>query len=116
MVSGSAALPVPTLEQFHALSGHVLLERYGMTELGMALSQPLRPIAERTPGTVGYPLPTVIPCVYEPHNSDTTATTSDSNENESNKKNNSSTNESNCSEEEKRKRQFEQVGALAIAS
>lgn len=57
MVSGSAALPVPTLDRWHAISGHVLLERYGMTELGMALSNPLR--GERRAGHVGEPLPTV---------------------------------------------------------
>jgi malonyl-CoA/methylmalonyl-CoA synthetase len=33
------------------------LERYGMTEIGMALSNPLR--SERVPGSVGMPLPTV---------------------------------------------------------
>jgi malonyl-CoA/methylmalonyl-CoA synthetase len=38
MVSGSAALPVATLERWRAITGHVLLERYGMTEIGMALS------------------------------------------------------------------------------
>ncbi len=42
MVSGSAALPVSTLEKWREISGHVLLERYGMTEIGMALSNPLR--------------------------------------------------------------------------
>lgn len=57
MVSGSAALPVQTLERWREISGHVLLERYGMTELGMALSNPLR--GERRPGAVGLPLPTV---------------------------------------------------------
>eukprot|EP00742_Colponemidia_sp_Colp-10_P018991 GILJ01021993.1.p1 GENE.GILJ01021993.1~~GILJ01021993.1.p1 ORF type:complete len:514 (+),score=68.00 GILJ01021993.1:2-1543(+) len=57
MVSGSAALPVPVLEAWKELSGHTLLERYGMTEIGMALSQPLQ--GERVPGTVGHPLPTV---------------------------------------------------------
>src|SRR5690606_33428361 len=41
MVSGSAALPVSTLERWQAISGHVLLERYGMTEIGMAISNPL---------------------------------------------------------------------------
>ena len=54
MVSGSAALPVPMLEQWRKISGHVLLERYGMTEIGMALSNPL-PV-ERLPGFVGTPL------------------------------------------------------------
>lgn len=60
MVSGSAALPVPTLNQFYEISGHILLERYGMTEIGMGLSQPLLPLTDRLPGTVGVPLPTVM--------------------------------------------------------
>ncbi len=51
MVSGSAALPVSTLERWKEISGHVLLERYGMTEIGMALSNPYR--GERVPGSVG---------------------------------------------------------------
>jgi len=57
MISGSAALPVQTLEQWKAISGHTLLERYGMTELGMALTNPLH--GERRPGFVGAPLPGV---------------------------------------------------------
>ncbi|HSC34356.1 MAG TPA: acyl-CoA synthetase [Thermodesulfobacteriota bacterium] len=57
MVSGSAALPVSTLERWREISGHVLLERYGMTETGMALSNPLR--GDRQPGRVGTPLPGV---------------------------------------------------------
>jgi malonyl-CoA/methylmalonyl-CoA synthetase len=57
MVSGSAALPVQTLERWRDISGHTLLERYGMTELGMVLSNPLR--GERRPGFVGTPLPGV---------------------------------------------------------
>jgi len=57
MVSGSAALPVATLERWRAITGHTLLERYGMTEIGMALSQPLH--GERRPGYVGAPLPEV---------------------------------------------------------
>jgi malonyl-CoA/methylmalonyl-CoA synthetase len=57
MVSGSAALPVATLEEWRRISGHTLLERYGMTELGMALSNPLT--GERRPGFVGAPLPGV---------------------------------------------------------
>ncbi|HKU41559.1 MAG TPA: acyl-CoA synthetase, partial [Polyangiales bacterium] len=57
MVSGSAALPVSMLERWRAISGHVLLERYGMTELGMALGNPLH--GERRPGTVGVPFPRV---------------------------------------------------------
>jgi malonyl-CoA/methylmalonyl-CoA synthetase len=57
MVSGSAALPVGVLHQWREISGHTLLERYGMTEIGMALSNPLH--GERRPGTVGVPLPGV---------------------------------------------------------
>jgi malonyl-CoA/methylmalonyl-CoA synthetase len=57
MVSGSAALPVSTLERWKQISGHILLERYGMTEIGMALSNPLR--GQRVPGSVGTPLPGV---------------------------------------------------------
>ena len=57
MVSGSAALPVPILEKWKSISGHTLLERYGMTEIGMALSNPLH--GERRPGYVGTPLPGV---------------------------------------------------------
>ena len=56
MVSGSAALPVSTLEQWRDISGHVLLERYGMTELGMALGNTLD---RRVPGHVGWPFPGV---------------------------------------------------------
>lgn len=56
MVSGSAALPVPTLERWRELTGHTLLERYGMTEIGMALSNTL---TDRRPGRVGRPMPGV---------------------------------------------------------
>ncbi len=57
MVSGSAALPVSVMEKWYQLSGHWLLERYGMTEIGMAISNPYN--GERKPGFVGLPLPTV---------------------------------------------------------
>lgn len=57
MVSGSAALPVQVLEKWQSISGHFLLERYGMTEIGMALSNPLH--GKRLPGYVGKPLPQV---------------------------------------------------------
>ncbi|XP_067853643.1 malonate--CoA ligase ACSF3, mitochondrial isoform X2 [Heptranchias perlo] len=53
MVSGSAALPQPILEKWKQITGHSLLERYGMTEIGMALSNPVRGF--RVPGdTVVY--------------------------------------------------------------
>jgi malonyl-CoA/methylmalonyl-CoA synthetase len=57
MVSGSAALPVQVLEKWQQVSGHFLLERYGMTEIGMALSNSLK--GERLAGFVGKPLPGV---------------------------------------------------------
>jgi malonyl-CoA/methylmalonyl-CoA synthetase len=57
MVSGSAALPVALFERWHELSGHTLLERYGMTEFGMGLGNPLH--GERLAGHVGAPFPGV---------------------------------------------------------
>lgn len=54
MVSGSAALPVSVLEQWREISGHTLLERYGMTEMGMAISNPYE--GERRPGYIGQAL------------------------------------------------------------
>jgi len=57
MVSGSAALPISVLEQWQTISGHILLERYGMTEMGMAISNPLH--GERKPGYIGQALPNV---------------------------------------------------------
>lgn len=57
MVSGSAALPVSTLERWREITGHTLLERYGMTEIGMAISNSYR--GRRVPGSVGTPLPGV---------------------------------------------------------
>lgn len=57
MISGSDALLPNTLRQWKTITGHVLLERYGMTEVGMALSNPLN--GKRIPGFVGNPLPGV---------------------------------------------------------
>ena len=57
MVSGSAALPASVHEQWTDLTGQKLLERYGMTEIGMAISNPLQ--GERRPGAVGVALPGV---------------------------------------------------------
>jgi malonyl-CoA/methylmalonyl-CoA synthetase len=55
--SGSAALPASLLEEFRAATGQTILERYGMTEIGMALSNPYE--GPRVPGAVGVPLPGV---------------------------------------------------------
>jgi malonyl-CoA/methylmalonyl-CoA synthetase len=57
MVSGSAALPASVHEKWTGLTGQKLLERYGMTEIGMGLSNPYD--GERRPGAVGRPLPGV---------------------------------------------------------
>jgi malonyl-CoA/methylmalonyl-CoA synthetase len=57
MVSGSAALPVSVMDKWQSISGHYLLERYGMTEIGMAISNPLH--GQRKAGYIGKPLPGV---------------------------------------------------------
>lgn len=57
MVSGSAPLPSTLFSRWEQITGHKLLERYGMSEIGMALSNPLN--GERKPGFVGQPLPGV---------------------------------------------------------
>lgn len=54
MVSGSAALPISVLAAWKEISGHTLLERYGMTEMGMAISNSYR--EKRMPGHIGNPL------------------------------------------------------------
>jgi malonyl-CoA/methylmalonyl-CoA synthetase len=56
-VSGSAPLPSQVLEAFRERFGHTILERYGMTETFMTLSNPYA--GERRGGTVGVPLPGV---------------------------------------------------------
>jgi len=56
-VSGSAACPVKVFNQWQELTGQVLLERYGMTEVGMAISNPYH--GERRAGFVGQALPGV---------------------------------------------------------
>ncbi len=55
--SGSAALPVTLGERWRALTGKYPLERFGMTEIGVGMSNPLH--GERRAGTVGRPLRTV---------------------------------------------------------
>ncbi len=53
--AGSAALPVADFERFEALTGHRILERYGMSETLITLSNPAD--GERRPGSVGLPVP-----------------------------------------------------------
>ncbi|EEP77517.1 conserved hypothetical protein [Uncinocarpus reesii 1704] len=65
-ISGSAALPTPIKSAWTELSdGNVLLERYGMTEVGMALSCGLNP-QDRVDGSVGWPLPSVDARLVDP--------------------------------------------------
>jgi len=56
-VSGSAPLPAALHTRFEAASGQRVLERYGMTETVMLVSNPYD--GERRPGSVGFPLPGV---------------------------------------------------------
>lgn len=55
--AGSAALSAAAFREFERLTGHAILERYGMTETGFTLSNPYR--GERRPGAVGLPVPGV---------------------------------------------------------
>lgn len=65
-ISGSAALPTPIKHAWATLShGNVLLERFGMTEVGMALSCGLHP-SHRVDGAVGWPLPGVEARLVDP--------------------------------------------------
>ena len=57
MVSGSSSLPIKTFHEWREISGHDLLERFGMTETGMVLSNPY--VGLRNPGLVGKPMPNV---------------------------------------------------------
>lgn len=59
MISGSAPLTTNTFNTWHQITGHKLLERYGMTEIGMALSNPyyMDSTRNRVPGYVGGALP-----------------------------------------------------------
>jgi malonyl-CoA/methylmalonyl-CoA synthetase len=54
-VSGSAPLAPQVLEEFRERFGHTILERYGMSETLMNMSNPY--VGERRAGTVGLPLP-----------------------------------------------------------
>jgi malonyl-CoA/methylmalonyl-CoA synthetase len=56
-VSGSAPLPAHVHEAFRARFGHTILERYGMSEALMIMSNPYE--GERRAGSVGPPLPGV---------------------------------------------------------
>ncbi|KAL2612345.1 hypothetical protein R1flu_024037 [Riccia fluitans] len=55
MLCASSALPETVLDEWESVTGHRLVERYGMTEFGMGLSNPLH--GEKKAGFVGKPLP-----------------------------------------------------------
>jgi len=63
-VSGSAPLLAETHDRWQAVTGHSILERYGMTETNMNTSNPYE--GERRAGTVGFPLPGVEVIVTDP--------------------------------------------------
>lgn len=64
LTSGSDRLPDDLFQQFQNIFGHTLLERYGMTETGMNLSNPLH--GDRRIGSVGLPLPGVLARIADP--------------------------------------------------
>ena len=66
-ISGSAACPVKLFNQWKGLTGQVLLERYGMTEIGMGISNPYN--GERRAGAVGQALPGVDCELFDEHDS-----------------------------------------------
>lgn len=66
-ISGSAACPVKLFKQWQELTGQVLLERYGMTEIGMGISNPYN--GERRAGAVGQALPGVEVQLFDEYDS-----------------------------------------------
>lgn len=70
MISGSAPLPSTIFQRWKDITGHKLLERYGMSEIGMCLSNPLQEdkVNQRMPGFVGAPLPGVKIRITNPDN------------------------------------------------
>ena len=70
-ISGSAACPVKLFEQWQQLTGQVLLERYGMTEIGMGISNPYD--GERRAGHVGQSLPGVEAGLFDEQDNPITA-------------------------------------------
>jgi len=63
-VSGSAALSPQIFDEFQSRFGHTILERYGMSETLMNISNPYR--GERRPGSIGLPLPGVSVRLLDP--------------------------------------------------
>lgn len=63
-ISGSAPLLAETHKRWTSLTGHHILERYGMTETNMITSNPYE--GDRVAGSVGYPLPGVSVRIADP--------------------------------------------------
>lgn len=64
-VSGSAPLTPQTFEEFRAKFGHTILERYGMSETLMNISNPYS--GQRRAGSIGLPLPGVSVRLLDAH-------------------------------------------------
>jgi malonyl-CoA/methylmalonyl-CoA synthetase len=64
-VSGSAPLTPQTFEEFRAKFGHTILERYGMSETLMNISNPYS--GKRRAGSIGLPLPGVSVRLLDAH-------------------------------------------------
>lgn len=67
-VCGSAPLPASVMAAFYERFGHVILERYGMSETLMNLGNPYA--GERRPGSVGFPFPGVSTRILAPDGTD----------------------------------------------
>jgi len=65
-ISGSAPLLEKTFYEFEKRTGHTILERYGMTETGINVSNPLQ--GNRQPGFVGQPLSNVALRIVDENN------------------------------------------------
>ena len=63
-VSGSAPLPAQTMEDFQVKFGHRILERYGMSETLMNITNPYE--GERRAGSIGFPLPGISAKILSP--------------------------------------------------
>ena len=68
-VSGSAPLPAEVLNSFRERFGQTILERYGMTETFMTMSNPY--VGERRAGTIGFPLPGISARIVDAEGRDT---------------------------------------------
>ncbi|KAJ1993977.1 hypothetical protein GGI25_001818 [Coemansia spiralis] len=73
-IAGSAALPTSVFRKWHEATGQVMLERYGMSEIGMALSNDAADPSARKPGSVGRPLPGVLVRLVDADGTDVTET------------------------------------------